>query len=420
MRKADKETYADCLHIQLLDRLEIVFGSQSVEEALRKSRKARALVSLLILRKGEPVSFAELYEALWEGGEQADLDNVLKVLVSRTRSMLAGVSPVLRECIISQPGAYRWNMEMTAEVDVFAIEKLCAELQQADTVTETFQKKLDTLMCMYAGRLLPEEAEASWVQEYAGKLEDLYKATVIYSIGLLQDSGDAKAVVRVCRMGLATMPFETRWHDNMMRAMVNLDRGEAEELEEETAEKHDHAGGGRIIAVEGTPLGVVEGLHEDLEENDRGMGIDIDALGESLGVGVEFRGAQMCDFSVFRYIYEQQLRIADRYGLSFYLVLLKVSSITGEELQPLMLEDVMQKLGDVLRINLRKGDTVARHTSLQYAVLLQDPAIGSIMGILERVRLAFYQNVRNTSVALDYRYKELDRATKSGHNAKVL
>lgn len=403
MRKKTDRAYEGKLHIRLLDRLEIIYGNQSVETALKKSRKARSLVSFLILNQGKPVSFSDIHRALWGNGDAADLDNVLKVLVSRTRSMFVAVHPSLRDCIISQPGAYRWNMDMTAEVDVFEIEALCTELCQGNTLTEAGQKKLESLMCLYTGNLLPEEAETEWVKRFSGRLEEQFKSTVFHALSLLHEKNDAASIVKICRMGLATMPFESQWHEAMMQALVSLDR------QDEALAQYEHVTNLQYRQMRGNAASGPFGRHGEKRLTDNTMDQDVETLSETLRGFQEIQGAQMCEYSVFKYIYEQQLRIADRHGFSFYLVLFKVSSALGDTIQPLLLENIMQKLGSALRTNLRKGDTIARYTPIQYVVMLQDPAIGSVRGVLERVRLTFHQAVSNAGIVLDYRYKELEK-----------
>lgn len=392
----------DKLHIQLLDRMEIVYGSQSVDSALNKTKKGRSLVSFLILRKGAPVSFEELYEALWDRSEVQNLDNVLKVLVSRTRAILASIDPALRDCIIAQKGAYQWNMDLTAEVDVFAVEAICADLQRTEQMTDVFQKKLETLLCLYAGKLLPDEGAVSWVETYADKLEQQYKQTIDHALMLLQAKSDWNSIVRVCRMALLMLPMEQNWREELMKALLVLNR------QDEAMAQYEHVTNMHRMKLEEQSSAESLKAYADMKQIDESLDQDIEKLRDELLECKEIDGAQVCDYSIFKHVYRLQLRIADRYGLVFCLVFFKVTGAVEEmALEPLALEDVMMTLRDVLKQSLRKGDTIARYSPSQYVVLLQNPAAGSIKGILERVRMSFYRNTESVNTQLDHRYRLL-------------
>lgn len=400
MKPRTQEKTWDRLHIQLLDRFEIVQGDKSVDQALRKTKKGKTLVCALILHRGRPVPYEVLHDALWSQGESRDLDNVLKVLVSRTRAILAEVDPSLRDCIVGQKGTYRWNMDITAEVDVFSIEALCRELKEAKEISSGMLERLETLMCLYTGKLLPEESQIPWIRNMAEELEWQYKQTVTHSLMLLRAKRDWKAVMKVCRMGLMRLPEETQWHEEMMQALVTANEADAVPsglLDGEPQADDDMRPSAEILK-----------LYSDIQRSGGALDEDMDTISrELIACQDKISGVQMCEYATFKYVYEQQLRSADRSGIPHVAAILKVNNVLEGEIQPLVLEDVMNRLGKVLKESLRKSDTVARYSSSQFAILLQDPAAGAVKRILERIRLAFYREINNMDILLDYRFRPL-------------
>lgn len=383
MRTRDDLQRWDQLHIQLLDRFEIVHGERSVDAALQKTRKGRTLICMLILHRGQPVPHEILQEAIWGPGDTRDLDNVLKVLVSRTRAILAEVHPALRDCILGQKGTYRWNMDMTREIDSLEVETLCKELAAQAAVTEDYQVKLETLLCMYTGRLLPEEAQSEWIARQAEAMENRFRETVSNAIRMLKASQNWKAVMKVCRMALLRLPKEAGWHDEMMNALLML--GECER-----------------------PSTEVVKLYSDIRAADGAMDREIDAIGDDLlACQDRIEGVQVCDYATFKNVYEQQLRSADRSGAIYVVALLRVGSVREESPEAPVLDMAMDRLVNVLKDSLRKGDTITRYASSQYAVLLENPAAGSVKRIFERIRMAFYREINNVEILLDYRYRPL-------------
>ena len=390
------------LRIRLLNRMEIEYGGQRVDDVLNKSKKARALIAFLVLRKGKTVPYEDIFSTLWSRSNSADLDNILKVLVSRTRMLLGTRDPGLRECIVTLPGGYAWNMEMTSEVDVYQVEELSQELLYISEMTDEYQRKLDILMQLYAGKLAIESYEAQWISEYARQLEAQYRNVVMHALELLSRAQAWQEMVAVCRKGLTALPFEAQWHERMLEALAMLNEKSAPSKPSAVAREMPK----RQPRSAKVPMEVVQ-LHEELPETDAELDRTLNELRDDLYAHPEYTGAQICDYSVLKYVYEQNLRTCDRINTTRYVGMLRVTSATGEDLQPLVREAAIQQLSRVLQVSLRKCDTISRYSPSEVAVLLQGPSKGAVRSILERVRTTFHQEMPNPNLVLTYHYKEM-------------
>lgn len=389
------------LYIRLLDRMELLLSNQSVGDALQKSKKARILVALLVLRKGEPVPHAELCEMLWEKESMQDLNNALKVLICRTRAMLAAVDPALRNCILAMPGAYAWNMATTAQVDVFEIETICNELLENDAMDEAQVKKLERMLSLYSQKLLPELAQVEWVAEYTHRLQRQCTSVIIHSLDQLKEAGEWERIVKICRMSQDVMPQEPRWNEEMMRAFMMLNR------RSDAMTQYEQAANSERTRAWGEPSTEITKLYAQILEADGALTRDTENVAQELLTFDEEDGALFCDYIVFKHVYRLQQRSLERLGQTTFLVLFKVSGVTDRTIQVLALEEAMQRLGRLLQHNLRRGDTIARYTPSQYVVLLQGSAHEAVKGVLDRVRLNFYGEMGTVAISLDYHYKPL-------------
>ena len=86
-----------------------------------------------------------------------------------------------------------------------------------------------------------------------------------------------------------------------------------------------------------------------------------------------------------------------------FIALVMLTSIDGQPIDPLKLDDVMQTLLDVLRTTLRKGDTVTHYTASQYALLLPLKKYDDGKIVMERIKNAFYRKYSTSSIIINYR-----------------
>ena len=106
---------------------------------------------------------------------------------------------------------------------------------------------------------------------------------------------------------------------------------------------------------------------------------------------------------MFREIYNMQMRNLERLGSSMYIAMIMITSMDGEPLSPLKLDDIMKGLSEVLKAHLRKGDTITHFSPSQYALLLPTVNMDSGRMVMERIKRFFYQKFPNSNVMFSYR-----------------
>ena len=140
--------------------------------------------------------------------------------------------------------------------------------------------------------------------------------------------------------------------------------------------------------------------------------MNLDTVREELQEFGEVHGAFECEYAVVREIYNLQMRNLQRLGSSMFIAMVMISSMDGEPMDPLKLDDIMKGLGEVLKTHLRKGDTITHFSPSQYALLL--PTVNNDTGrmVMERIKRFFYQRYPNSNVMFNYRIGPLGENTQ--------
>ena len=133
------------------------------------------------------------------------------------------------------------------------------------------------------------------------------------------------------------------------------------------------------------------------------LDLNLESIRNELRESNESRGAFICEYMVFKEIFNLQMRNLERLGSTMFLGVIMISSVDGSVMEPVRQDNTMQGLIEVLRQNLRKGDTVSRFSPTIVALLL--PMVNYHTGrmVMERIKSHFYKKYPNCSVAFNYR-----------------
>jgi GGDEF domain-containing protein len=102
------------------------------------------------------------------------------------------------------------------------------------------------------------------------------------------------------------------------------------------------------------------------------------------------------------------MRNLERFGTNMYLAMIMVTSMDGEPIEPLRLDDIMKGLGTILKERLRKGDTFCHFSPSQFALLLPTVTDETSHMVIERIKRYFYQRYPNSNVMFSYRVGPLN------------
>lgn len=385
------------IEIFLLGKFDIVVDGVNASKVLSNSKKGKMMLEYLILHKDESISSSDLYEVLWPNEASSNPESALKTLVSRMRASMSKFDPDLGKAIVTSRGAYRWNSDLPARIDVFEFEALCRELSKATEMTRAVEDKFEKALSMYTGDLNAGNDSESWLVSRSAYYHTLYLRTAYLSIRLLKEKKDYDGVIRICRRALDIDAFDETMHLELMEALVKTNRSN------EALVQYRHATNLHYNYLGMRPPEKIQNFYKQIIQADQSLGMDIDSIRKSLQESDPTNGAFICEYAIFKDIYQLLMRNFSRLGNGMFIAIVMLSSPGGQYIEPLVLDGAMRTLLNAMVASLRKGDTVTRYSPSQYALLL--PSVSHETGrmVMERIRNAFYRQYVDSTLSLSYK-----------------
>lgn len=405
------------IRIRMFGGFSLFVDNECQDRLIGKSRKGMTLLEYLILKYDAVVPNYKLIEVLWPNEESSNPENALKTLISRFRAILNQITPGLGACIVAGHGGYQFKLLDGMSVDLFEFEDCLKKLEECKQLNEESRRIFSRVLAIYTGDLLQGNEQEDWAVSSSVNLHGRYIKTVYAYLNLLKSKEEYDEIIRTCRFALETDPFDERLHLELMQALVKTNRNNEALMQY----KHVTNMHFRYLGVK-PPEGIQEFYKQIMQMGDT-LDMNIDAIRSELREYGNVHGAFECEYAVFREIYNLQMRNLERLGSGMYIAMIMITSMDGEVMDPLKLDDIMKGLGAVLKEHLRKGDTITHFSPSQYALLLPTVNMDSGHMIMERIKRFFYQKYPNSNVMFSYRIGPLsssgnDGATQDGNDRR--
>ena len=408
---------ADKIRIQMMGSFALYINEIKVDQLVDKSRKGVSLMQILILNRGESVPNHRLMSALWSEEKSSNPENALKTLVSRMRALLNQVVPDLGRCIVAERGAYSWQCMPGMTVDVYEIEDIFTRLEGREENELVRRELYARLLQLYGGDLLLGSEQNEWALSRATTLHNRYMAAVYSYLEMLKQQEDYDSIISVCRKALEVDNLDDRLHMDLMSALIRTERNNEAMLQYKyVTHLYYHYLGVR-------PSDNMQEFYTQIVNSGKTLELNLESIRNELRESNESRGAFICEYMVFKEIFNLQMRNLERLGSTMFLGVIMVGNMDGSVMDSMRQDNIMQGLIEILRVNLRKGDTVARFSPTIVALLLPMVNYNTGRMVMERVKARFYQKYPNCSVAFNYRIGPLSSETKAeiqGKNAALL
>ena len=388
---------ADTIRIQMMDHFLIYIDEQKTDQLATKSKKGASLVQYLILNERQPVPNYRLINTLWDEDKSTNPENALKTLVSRLRVLLNQIDPGLGNCIVADRGAYHWEMQPGMTVDMYEIDKIFSRLSE-NNISEPERRKLyNQLLELYTGDLLQHAEKNEWAMAKATTLHNKFIAAMYAYIELLKEHDQHTDIVSVCRRALDVDSFDDRLHMELMSALVRINRtGEAL-----VQYKHVVQLNYRYLGVK--PSEDLQEFYKQIVSAGKTLDFNLESIRNELRESGERRGAFVCEYAVFKEIFNLQMRNLERLGATMFLAIIMISPYNDKEIDSMRQDNIMNGLLEILSQNLRKGDTITRFAPTIFALRL--PTVNYNTGgmVLERIKRVFYRKYPNSNIVFNYR-----------------
>ena len=397
---------AETIRIQMMDHFLIFIDEKETDHLSAKSKKGAALIQYLIMNKGAPVPNQKLLATLWDEEKSINPENALKTLVSRLRVLMNQITPGLGNCIVSDRGAYHWQCMENMSVDLYEIEAIFQRLGEKNVPQEEERQLYTILLEKYAGDLLQHSEQNEWALSKATTLHNKYMAAVYAYIEMLKSNEQYADIVSVCRKALDVDSFDDRLHMELMSALIKINRtGEAL-----VQYKHVVQLNYRYLGVQ--PSEVLQEFYRQIVSEGKTLDFNLESICNELRESDETRGAFVCEYTVFKEIFNLQMRNLERLGATMFLAIIMISPYNDNEIDTMRQDKIMNELMDILCKNLRKGDTITRFAPTVFALLL--PTVNYSTGgmVLERIKKVFYRRFPNSNIVFNYRVGPLSSQGK--------
>ena len=383
------------VRFQMLGNYLIFIDEQHIENIISKTRKGSAMMSFLILYRGKPVPNQRLISELWPSASVTNPENALKTLVSRLRALLNQMSPGLGNCIVSVRGAYQWATLENMRVDVLELMDTFDALR---TERDLFARRelYQRVVRLYKGDLY-QTGDLDEEPAYAERLHRKYLEAVYDYVDLLKQNEEYTEISAVCRTALAVDSFDERLHLELMKAMVNMNR-----VSDAMAQYH-HAANITYRYLGAEPSEAMKAFYRQLNQNRRSLKFNLDSIRGELRKSSNETGAFVCDYAMFKEIYNLQMRNLERLGTTMFLGVIMIGDADDAHVDYIRQDNIMSTLIEILRLNLRKGDIITHFGPTIIALLL--PTVNYETGnqVIERVRELFYKRYPNSNIPFHYR-----------------
>ena len=397
---------ADTIRIQMMDHFLIFIDEKKTDHLATKSKKGAALIQYLILNEGAPVPNHQLLSTLWDEEKSTNPENALKTLVSRLRVLLNQIDPELGACIVSDRGAYHWECCEGMTIDLYEIEKIFEQLSEKNIPQAEQRRLYNLLLEKYEGDLLQHSEQNEWALAKATTLHNKYMAAVYAYIDMLKAKAQHADIVSVCRKALDVDSFDDRLHMELMSALIKINRtGEAL-----VQYKHVVQLNYRYLGIQ--PSEELQEFYKQIVSAGKTLDFNLESIRNELRESSERRGAFVCEYSVFKEIFNLQMRNMERLDATMFLAIVMISPYNDKEIDPMRQDNIMNGLLEILRKNLRKGDIITRFAPTIFAMLL--PTVNYNTGgmVLERVKRLFYRSFPNSNIVFNYRVGPLTSKEK--------
>ncbi len=395
MKKASVQIY-------MFGKFEVLVNGKIALKQLKQSKKTLLFLQYLILKKDKPVLHEELFDTLWSEADSSNPSTALRTMLHRFRTLIDACGyTALKNCILTNRGAYQWNSDLDCVIDVYEMERLSRLAADEHLPKEVRKEAYAEILDLYIGPLLPAFASELWVIPKSVYYHNMYLESILKYIGLLKEDEDYDGIVSVCRRAMDVDVYDERLHMELMLALIKLGKSR------EALSQYYYTTNVQYNQQGAQPSQEIRSIYKQILQTDKQMESDLDGIQRSLLAEDEQKGAFVCDYEIFSEIYQLQRRMLTRQNASMFIALITVGNSYDKKFDPLMLDNIMWKLLDVAKDKLRRGDTISRFSATQFVVLL--PSVNYETGntVIARVKQSFYDEYQNSSVVLNYKLRPL-------------
>lgn len=384
------------IYIKTLGEFSITLGDCCISDQGVQAKKSWFLLEYLITNRNREISITELTDLFWGNDNSQNPQGALKTLMCRVRKLLSSLGYPPQSLVIQRRGSYAWNTDIETIVDAERFEELACK-----STSDRIDAEIKIASCLaaihlYKGDYLPRSSSEEWVIPIRTYYHSLYMKVVHQLLDIYLEAGNHHKIIEICEKAAIIEPFDESLHYNLIRSFY------ASGSQNKALEHYNRTVTMFYNEFAITPSERLKELYKMVQDKEHGIVTDLTILQEKLQEETHLTGAYLCEYAVFKDIYQLKNRSVARTGDSVYLCLLTISDLNGNLFKSHVMIKAMNELNDAIRSSLRQGDVYTRYSISQYMILL--PAANYENGgkIIKRIISNFKKGYNRKDLSIEY------------------
>lgn len=396
----------DKIIINTLGSSSIACGDKVISDETVSSKKFWAALVYLVINRDRPIPQAELVSILYPGDESENPGNALKTLIHRIRHTLESLDLIDgRKLILNVRGAYKWNTDITCDIDLDIFEGLCNAASYTLMSVEEKTERLLEALNIYKGDFMPILRLDVWTSRISSLYKSMFRNALDDAIKLLELKNDYETLVGICRHALSVDPYDERLYRCIIHGLVELGKN-AEALKEYNLMSDLFYNQFGI-----SPSNELKKLYREIIRSVKIVETDLSIIQDDLSEAVSSSGAFFCEYEIFKDIYRLEVRASSRIGGSIHLGHITLGTRPGSDPSIKSLNHYMDKLKDCIGLSLRRGDVFTRYSISQYIILLPANTYESAQAVMRRVSRRFHTEYPRAPFNADFSVRAMELMT---------
>ena len=357
---------------------EIRLGEIIINEEIGNSKKVWGFLIYMIKHRSKPNLQRTLISIFWEDKGVRNPYNSLKTLVYRIRNIFTDAGyPWGQDIILSKKNTYIWNDMIPIEADFEIFEKLCGQLFTDNIPLEDEIEVAKKAFELYQGEFLGEYVSEKWVGCANAYYHSLYVRLVCYLIELYKRKDMYEEIIDLCQKAIQIDRTIEEFHYNLVYAYLKENKiWDANIRYIEATELLSHRYGMELSEK-------FKILYHQVIESENQIEFSIKKIKDDMAGDKKKTGAFVCDYTVFKKIYNLDRRYSERHSRNTFLVL--ISIMKKEDADDISYLREINNYFEIVAKSLRRSDVLSRCNRNQLVILLQANAEENVQCAMERV-----------------------------------
>lgn len=381
------------IYITMLGEFSLMAGDKRISDSQRRSKKVWLMLACLLCRRDRAVSQKKLIDLLYgENSESSNPENALRITLHRLRALLDELWPGAgMELVLSGDGAYSWNWEHETRIDYELFEALCEE---SENVLDARLQALE----LYKGELLARYSSELWIIPIGAHLHNLFVAASVEAAALLSAGGRHKEAADCCRRAIGMEPYNEKLVQILMTELGHMgDSAGAAAAYEALSQRLFNDFGIR-------PGEETRAVYRTTAYAVKDQSLPMDEVLEHLQEQAYVPGAMQCDYDYFKVLCFAESRAMERSGAATHVALLSIAVDADRK----AMDETMERLGEQIRLNLRRGDAFSRCSMSQYIMMLPNANYENSCMVCRRCIAAFQRAHPRSTAKINYMVQPLN------------